>query len=53
MELNPRAFAEEDDAVAFLDEWESEELSEDDIIGFEEIDADVASVYREGRFPDD
>jgi copper chaperone NosL len=53
MELNPRAFAEEDDAVAFLDEWESEELSEDDIIGFEEIDTDVASIYREGRFPDD
>jgi copper chaperone NosL len=53
MGLNPRAFAEEDDALAFLEEWDSEELSEDDIIGFDDIDAEVASVYRDGRFPED
>ncbi|MDG5817361.1 nitrous oxide reductase accessory protein NosL [Natronococcus sp. A-GB7] len=53
MGLNPRAFADEDDAVAYLEEWDAEELSEDDIVGFDEIDADVASIYRDGRFPDE
>jgi copper chaperone NosL len=53
MGLNPRAFADEDDAVDYLDEWDAEELTEDDIIGFDEIDADVASHYRDGRFPEE
>ncbi|TYL40505.1 hypothetical protein CV102_02750 [Natronococcus pandeyae] len=53
MSLNPRPFAERDDAVAYLDEWDSEELTEDDIVEFEEIDADIASIYREGRFPEE
>lgn len=53
MGLNPRAFAERDDAIAYLEEWDAEELTEGDIVGFEEIDADVASHYREGRFPEE
>ena len=53
MTLNPRPFAERDDAVAYLDEWDSEELTEDDIVEFEEIDADIASIYRAGRFPEE
>ena len=53
MGLNPRAFAEEDDAVAYLEEWDAEDLTEDDIVGFEDIDADVAAHYRDGRFPEE
>lgn len=53
MGLNPRPFADEDDALAYLEEWDAEELTEDDIIGFEEIDAEVAAHYRPGRFPRD
>lgn len=53
MGLNPRAFADEDDAVAYLEEWDAEDLTEDDIVGFDGIDADVASIYRDGRFPEE
>ncbi|WP_306057142.1 nitrous oxide reductase accessory protein NosL [Natronococcus wangiae] len=53
MGLNPRPFEDEDDAVAYLEEWDAEELTEDDIIGFDGIDADVASHYRPGRFPEE
>ncbi|AGB36731.1 nitrous oxide reductase accessory protein NosL [Natronococcus occultus] len=52
MGLNPRAFADEDDALDYLEEWDAEELTADDVVGFGEIDADVASIYRDGRFPE-
>lgn len=51
MTINPRPFADRDDAVAYLDEWDAEDLTEDDIIQFDEIDRDVAAIYRENRFP--
>ena len=49
MKINPRAFADEDDAVAFLEEWDAEELTEEDIIGFDEIDRETAEIYRGNR----
>lgn len=49
MTINPRTFADEDDALEFVEEWEPEELTEDDIIEFDEIDYEAASIYRENR----
>lgn len=49
MELNPRVFADHDDAVSFLETWDAEELTEDDIITFDEIDREVGSIYRGDR----
>ena len=49
MKINPRVFADRDDAVAFVEEWEAEDLSEDDIIEFDEIDRDAAAIYRGNR----
>ena len=46
MGIDPRVFEDEDDAREFMEEWDAEDLSEDDIIGFEEIDYDVALIYR-------
>lgn len=49
MDINPRAFADAEDAVAYLDEWDAEELTEDDIVGFEDIDRETAAIYRGNR----
>ena len=49
MTINPRAFSDEDDALEFVEDWDAEELTEDDIIGFEDIDRDVAAIYRANR----
>ncbi|ELY94831.1 lipoprotein [Natrialba chahannaoensis JCM 10990] len=46
MGLNPRPFADREDAVDYLDEWDGEELTQDDIIGFGDIDRTVADIYR-------
>ncbi|WP_246999330.1 nitrous oxide reductase accessory protein NosL [Halosolutus gelatinilyticus] len=53
MGLNPRPFASYDDAVAYLDEWEAEELTEDDIVGLADVDREVAAIYRGNRLPDE
>ncbi|RQG87013.1 hypothetical protein EA462_15320 [Natrarchaeobius halalkaliphilus] len=53
MEINPRPFADRDDAVAYLSEWDTEELTEDDIIGLEDVDREVAAIYRGNRLPDE
>ncbi|WP_137289933.1 nitrous oxide reductase accessory protein NosL [Natronorubrum halophilum] len=49
MKINPRVFGNYDDAVAYLDEWEAEALTEDDIIGLDDVDRETASIYRENR----
>lgn len=49
MGISPRAFARRDDAVAFLEAYEAEELTEDDIIAFDEIDRETAEIYRGNR----
>lgn len=49
MPPNPRAFEDHDDAVAYVES--AEHLDEDDVIGFDEIDADVAAIFRETRLP--
>ncbi|ELY43361.1 nitrous oxide reductase accessory protein NosL [Natronorubrum sulfidifaciens] len=49
MDINPRVFADHDDAVAYLEEWDPEDLTEDDIIGLEDVDFEVASIYRGNR----
>ncbi|MXV62368.1 hypothetical protein GS429_09895 [Natronorubrum sp. JWXQ-INN-674] len=46
---SPRVFEEYDDAVAYLEDWEHEELTEDDIIEFDDIDVETAAIYRENR----
>lgn len=53
MGLNPRPFADRDDAVAYLDEWDAEELTEDDIVGLDDVDHDVAAIYRGNRMPNE
>ncbi|MFC4437046.1 MULTISPECIES: nitrous oxide reductase accessory protein NosL [Natrialbaceae] len=53
MGLNPRPFEDRDDAVAYLDEWDAEELTEDDIIGLTDVDREVAAIYRGNRLPDE
>ncbi len=49
MEINPRVFADHDDAVAYLEEWDAEDLTEDDIVGLEDVDLEIASIYRGNR----
>ncbi|MEY7850861.1 nitrous oxide reductase accessory protein NosL [Natrarchaeobius sp. A-rgal3] len=53
MGLNPRPFADREDAVAYLEEWDAESLTEDDIIGLADVDRDVAAIYRGNRLPDE
>ncbi|WP_049923063.1 nitrous oxide reductase accessory protein NosL [Halopiger djelfimassiliensis] len=53
MGLNPRPFADREDAVAYLDEWDAEDLTENDIIELVDVDRDVAAIYRSGRLPDE
>lgn len=50
MGIEPRPFAEEEDALEFLEEWEAEDLTEDDIIGLDDVDEDVAKIYRARYF---
>lgn len=49
MKINPRAFADYGNAVAYLDTWEAEELTEDDIVGLENVDQKIAEIYRGHR----
>ncbi|QFU83427.1 nitrous oxide reductase accessory protein NosL [Natronorubrum aibiense] len=49
MDINPRVFGDHDDAVAYLEEWDTEELTEDDIVGLEDVDFDIAAIYRGNR----
>ncbi|QLG47442.1 nitrous oxide reductase accessory protein NosL [Natrinema halophilum] len=55
MGIDPRPYADREDAVAFLEEWDAEELTpEDDIIvGLEDVDLEIASIYREHHLPDE
>ena len=55
MGIDPRPYAAREDAVAFLEGWEAEELSpaEDIIVGLEPVDLEIASIYRESRLPDE
>lgn len=48
---NPRPFADRADAVAYLEEWEAEDLTEDDIIPLSEVDTEHAELYRGNRLP--
>lgn len=53
MGIDPRPYAAREDAVAFLEGWEAEELSpeEDIIVGLEPVDLEIASIYRGSRLP--
>jgi hypothetical protein len=55
MGIDPRPYADREDAVAFLEGWEAEDLSPDDdiIVGLEEVDLELASIYRGTRLPDE
>lgn len=54
MGIDPRPYADREDAIAFLEEWDAEELTEDDIIvGLEEVDLEIASIYRKNRLPNE
>ncbi|WP_254523366.1 nitrous oxide reductase accessory protein NosL [Natrinema caseinilyticum] len=54
MGIDPRPYADREDALAFLEEWDAEELTEDDIIvGLEDVDLEIASIYRDSRLPDE
>ena len=54
MGIDPKAFADREDALHYLEAWEAEELSpEAEIItGFEPVDLEIASIYRPHRVPD-
>ncbi|ADD05916.1 NosL family protein [Natrialba magadii ATCC 43099] len=51
MGINPRPFADREDAVSYLDEWDGEELTEDDIIGLSDVSREIAEIYRGNRMP--
>ncbi|WP_049925470.1 nitrous oxide reductase accessory protein NosL [Halopiger goleimassiliensis] len=53
MGFNPRPFADREDAVSYLEEWEPEELTEDDILELADVTYDTAAIYRGGRMPDE
>jgi len=56
MGIDPRPYAEREDAVAFLEEWEAEDLTpeeEDIIVGLEDVDMEIAVIYRESQLPDE
>lgn len=55
MGIDPRPYADREDAVAFLESWEAEELppEEDIIVGIDEGDVEIAAVYRGKRLPDE
>lgn len=44
MMVNPASFAERADAVAYVDEVDH--LTEDDVVGYEDLDREVAESYR-------
>ncbi|AGB32707.1 lipoprotein [Natrinema pellirubrum DSM 15624] len=55
MGIDPKAFADREDALNYLEAWEAEDLSpEDDIItGLEPVDLEIAAIYRPHRVPDE
>lgn len=55
MGIDPRPYANREDAVAFLESWEAEDLSpdEDIIVGLDEVDMEIAKIYRKNRLPDE
>ena len=58
MMMNPTPFADRDDADAFVDELNAdpdveEEYGEEDVIGFEDFDRDLAVTYRSNFFDGD
>ncbi len=52
MNINPRPFEDDADAVDYLDEWDAEDLTEDDIVDLEAVDREIAAIYREDRLPE-
>ena len=50
MGLNPRPFADREDAVAWAEETDG--LSADDVAGLEAFDFELADMYRPGRVPE-
>jgi len=50
MMINPAAFENREDAVEYVNEVEY--LTEEDIVGFEELDMDTADEYRGNQTPD-
>ncbi|QLK25650.1 nitrous oxide reductase accessory protein NosL [Natrinema zhouii] len=55
MGIDPRPYAEREDAVSFLEEWEAEDLTpeEDIIVGLEDVDLEIAEIYRGRKLPDE
>ncbi|OAQ52026.1 lipoprotein [Natrinema mahii] len=55
MGIDPKAFADREDALGYLEAWEAEDLSpEDDIItGLEPVDREIAAIYRPYRVPNE
>ncbi|ELY77112.1 nitrous oxide reductase accessory protein NosL [Natrinema gari] len=54
MGIDPRPYADREDAVAFLEGWEAEDLDPetDIIVGLDAVDLELASIYRGTRLPD-
>lgn len=49
MTIDPEVYEDEAAALEFVDEHE--DLDEDDVVGFEAVDEDVARIYRPNRLP--
>ncbi|APW97667.1 hypothetical protein CHINAEXTREME_07725 [Halobiforma lacisalsi AJ5] len=49
MKIDPRVYADEETALEYVRQYD--DLSEDDVIGLEEVDEDVARIYRSTRLP--
>ncbi|AEH37421.1 nitrous oxide reductase accessory protein NosL [Halopiger xanaduensis] len=48
---NPRPFADREDAVAYLEAWEAEDLTEEDVISLDDVSQEHAEIYRGSRLP--
>ena len=55
MGIEPRPFANREDAISFIESWAAEDLSpeEDMIVGLDEVDMEIAKIYRKNRLPDE
>lgn len=51
MGINPRPFADETNAVSYVDNHEDDSVTEEDVVQLDDVDLSVASIYRGDRLP--
>lgn len=53
MGINPRPFAEQSAALAYLDDHDDDSITENDIVQLTDIDTETIAIYRGNRLPID